>query len=87
VIEISLLEVSRIHGSYTGSSFCSKGGARSKGTLGRGITGNSGVVSGTEFMFARLGLRIRGPPIRFRSGGPLAPCGRRSRFPVGYQDP
>jgi hypothetical protein len=57
---------------------------RSKGILGREIIGNFGGVSGTKFMFIRLGLRIRGPPIQSRSSGPLAPYSRRSHFPMGY---
>jgi len=67
-----------------GLLFYSKGSIRLKGTLGREIIGNFSIVSSTKFMFIRLGLRIRGPPIRFRSSGLLAPYSRYSRFPIGY---
>ena len=43
--------------------FYSKGSVRLKGILGREIIDNYSIVSSTKFMFIRLGLRIRGPPI------------------------
>ena len=36
---------------------------RSKGILGREIISNFDIISSTEFIFTRLGLRIRGPLI------------------------
>jgi hypothetical protein len=60
VIEISLLEVSSIQGNYMGSLSYSKGGARSK-TLEWEVIGIFCLARVIEFIFARSGLRIRGP--------------------------